>query len=174
MIKNYIIIRKLADLQKILMSKMYLEQETAQSVQGILRNSWGMRFSNKLSKKIEKKDLSQFVLDLIQSRTEQLCKMNLGVNATLYIWFDTSFAQVCFNILSGENIKLPFDCTLNFVDSSDLILQYYLNAASEYSNGNYYKMSSFEKENINWDDDGDPKKYILDVWVTTLRCDDQK
>ena len=176
MIRNYIIIRKPVDLKKILMSRIYLEQETAQSVQDILRNSWGMRFSNKLAKKVEITDLSLFMSNLIQYRTEQLCKMNLGINATLYVWFDVSFAQICFNVLSGEDIELPFGCTVNIVDSLDIILQHYLDAAHEYSRGNYYKMSLIERENINWndDDDGDPKKFILDVWVTTLRCDIQK
>lgn len=174
---NYIKINRLANLQKILTSPIYLEREIAQSRQDILENTWGIAFSNNLVKKLQITDLSRFVLDLIRHRTEQLCEMNLGINATLYIWFDELALRLCFNVLSGENIELPFYCTLNIVDSYEIILQKYFNAAHENLHGNYYQILAVRERDSegnmpSWNyEDKEEDNYVLDVWFTTLHCD---
>ena len=177
MIKNYIKIRKLTDFQKILESPIYLERETAESINNILRNSWGIQISDNLIKELDIKDLSRFISDLIKYRTQQLCEMNLGINATLYIWFEEEELQICFNVLSGENIKLPFYCTINFVDSFSHILNDFLNKAHEkIVYGSFYVMEPAEKvyPAIDSDEWPDVSQVILNVWVTTLKCDNQK
>ena len=174
---NYIIIKKITDLQKILVSSIHLEKKTAIEQRDILENTWAITFSDKIVKKLQVVDLVQFVTKLIKYRTEQLCQMNLSTNATLYIWFDEMALQIRFNVLSGENIELPFCCTLNVVSSYESIFQKYIKAASDNLNGNYYKINFIDKGDPGWDDDDDddddidPKKFIQDVWVTTLRCD---
>ena len=177
---KYIKIKKITDFKKILNSPIYLDRETAQLQEGILKNAWGFGLSDKFLKKITIMDLSQFVSDLIIHRTRQIRDMNLGKNATLYIWFDAMALQIRFNILSGENIELPFGCTLNFVESLNVILQQYIDAEYEDSKNSYYtfdavrerdsegNMPDWEYENKDFDE------YIQDVWVTTLRCDNQK
>ena len=169
---NYIIIKRLIDLQKIIISTIYLEEETATSQENILENTWAITCSNKLLKKMKLKDLCRFVSHLIQYRSEQISQMDLSTKATFYIWFDALALQLRFNILSGENIELPFGCTLNFVTSYEVILQQYFHAAQNNAlYGNYYKilkMSSPDDPEFYDEDEYDDQAFIQDVWQITL------
>lgn len=172
---NYIKIKKLTDLQIVLVCPIFLTEETAVERVDILRNTWGIKFANALIKKLTLQDLSHFVVELIKYRTQQICMLRLSTHVTLYIWFDYQALALCFNILSGENIKLPFGCTLNFLDSYEPILNNFLTIAKDnVIHGNYLGITKIiEKGDPDWDDDDDwdPKKYVQDVWVTTLRSD---
>jgi hypothetical protein len=53
---------------------------------------------------------------------KQITEISATSVATFYLWFDQQSSQLCFNLLSSDNIELPFGCTVNIVESSDIIL----------------------------------------------------
>lgn len=97
--------------------------------------------------------------------------------ATLYFWFDEMTLQLCFNILSGKNRKLPFSCKINVVDSPYPILNQFLKIACNNAlYGNYHEFTFIEKSDPefgkNHDYEVDLDKITLDVWKITLPWSD--
>jgi hypothetical protein len=99
---------------------------------------------------------------------KQITEISATSVATFYLWFDQQSSQLCFNLLSSDNIELPFGCTVNIVESSDIILNKCINDIQNL-NATWDQIEIIEPGDPRWNDDDDPKKYILDVYVTTLR-----
>jgi len=163
------LIRKFTDFEFIINDGIYLSGSSFGVKEEIYNNMWQISFDEKMLKTIIYKDLKTFFDALSTKRSEQVAQISSASVATLYLWFDVQSSQLCFNLLSGKNIELPFDCTVNVVASSDIILNKCINEAQN-SAITWDQVEIIEPGDPSWDDDedDDPKKYILDVYVTIL------
>lgn len=163
------LISKLNDFEFIINDDIYLSGSPLIVKEETYNNFWQISFDEKLLKKITVKDLNKFLETLLKKRSEQIAKMSNEFVATFYLWFDEQSAQLCFNLLSGEDIELPFACTVRLVDFADIVFNKCINEAQNPAMG-WDQIEIIEPGDPSWDDeDHDPKKYILDVYVTTLR-----
>lgn len=171
---NYITIEKLEDLNQLLMADIYLTGKKEEQEQELLYNTWEMNFSKKLIKYLTLYDLKTFISDLIKRRTEQVEEIGLSNGATFYMWFDKMSFQLCIDILSGKNIKLPFRCTVKIVKSCEVILNLFLEeskkAAKRECDIPFENLKFLEPgdEGYGKEDDFDPKSWIQDVYVVTI------
>lgn len=171
-------IEKLEDLDFIIQDYIYLSgKRDAELDREIYNNFWQIMFSQDLIKRLTLFDLQDFIYKLVEKRTEQIKELGIESGVTFYMWFD-NIGQLCFNLLSGENANLPFRCTLNIVDSSDLILEKFLKeekkAAEKGGHLLFEDMVILEPGDEGFDDDSwyestDSKLVVLDVYVTTIQ-----
>jgi len=168
---NYRIINELTELYEILDCSIFLSGEMNQVEEEIAYNGWEIMLHDELAKKIHSKDFVPFILDLIKLRTTDLLLIKPSINATLYFWFDDFPVRLCFNLLSGVNRKLPFNCKVNFIKSPIPILNEFINKSYDYAlRGNLHEIQFFEKGDPAFDEDYevDISKITIDVWKITL------
>jgi len=173
MIVNTVKIEKKIDLYQIFEEPMYLSGKTSQDqfYKELYANSWGIIVDEEFAKKITDDEIAEFISDLIKFRSQEISMIKPTLQATLYFWFDEMALQLCFNILSGKNIKLPFGCKINIVDSPYPILKQFLKAVRDNDlHGNYDEFTFVEKGDPSFDDDYevDLSKITIDVWQITL------
>ncbi len=118
---NHITINKLTDLQNVLEASIYISGSKSLVEEETDNNMWMLTFSDKLIKKLEIKDLENFLLELLKKRSFQLALIDPKTIATFYLWFDKQALQLRFNLISGENVVLPFSCKLNLLTSPESI-----------------------------------------------------
>ncbi|MBP6869429.1 hypothetical protein KBC04_00885 [Candidatus Babeliales bacterium] len=164
------LISKLIDFEFIINDNIYLSGSSLGFKEEIYNNFWQISFDEGLIQKINLKNLNNFLDTLLTKRSEQIGEISSTSVATFYLWFDEQSSQLCFNLLSGKNIELPFGCTLHVVDNPDFIfnkcIQGLRHPALSFDN-----IEIIERGDPRWDDeedDFDPKKYVLDIYVTTL------
>ncbi|MBV8661186.1 MAG: hypothetical protein JO129_03525 [Candidatus Dependentiae bacterium] len=170
---NYITIEKIIDLYQIFEEPIFLSGDISQIQKEIYANSWGITLDNEFAKIIKADALAEFILDLVKFRSEEIAMIRPSTKATLYFWFDEFSLQLCFNILSGENRKLPFGCKINIVDSPYPILKEFLKVARNNAlYGNYLEFSEITDADKNDPDYGDGSmnldKITIDVWQINL------
>ena len=173
---NYRTIKELAELYEILDCSIYLSEEKYQEEEEIAYNGWDIMLDNELAQKINSEDLAQFISKLIKFRSKEISLIKPAIKSTLYIWFDDFPVRLSFNILSGENRELPFNCKINFVDSPYQILNEFIKEAYDYAlRGNLHKIQFFEKGDPEFDEDYeiDLSKITINVWKITLPLVDQ-
>jgi len=163
-----IVVSKLHDFQFIINDDIYLSGSSDGIDEEIYNNFWQISFNEKMILRISVKDLNNFLSALLKKRLEQIAKMSNISVATFYLWFDEQSSQLCFNILSGQDIELPFGCTIRIVNSADIILDQCVKK-SQYPAIKIDQIKFIEPDDVDLNDDETHKKYVLDVWVTTLR-----
>jgi hypothetical protein len=165
------LITQIIDLTFIIDAEIYLSGSPCGIKEETYNNLWELSFDEKLISKLSKEDLHHFFLLLLEKRTEQIAALSNELIATLYLWFDEQSNQLCFNILSGKDIKLPFHCTIHTVNSIDIIFDQCLENLCHPAL-NWNNLEIIEPGDPCWNDndeeDFDPKKYILNVYVATL------
>lgn len=118
---NYITINKLSDLKNILEESIYISGNQSLIEEETDHNMWALTFSDTLIKKLEVKDLEKFLSELLKKRSLQVTSIDPKLIATFYLWFDKQALQLRFNLISDENVTLPFDCKLNLSSSPEPI-----------------------------------------------------
>lgn len=169
-------IEKLEDLDFIIQDYIYLSGKKDVDIdKEIYNNFWEIMFSHDLTKTLTLFDLQEFIYKLFRKRTEQIKELGIDSPVTFYLWFN-GIGQLCFNLLSGENANLPFQCSLNIVDSSDFILKKFLEeekkAAEKGGHLLFEDMVILEPGDEGWDDESwyedNDLEYVQDVYVTTI------
>ena len=138
-------------------------------------NTWGMSFDRGFIKTLTFQDINQFVIQLIENRSQQVSDINKGP-ATFYLWYEEQSVCLCFDILSGVNIALPFRCQINSISTPIPIIQAFLkDAQAEIHPLDFQNFTFLNPSDPGWDefdDDDDQEKdiskQIIDVYVTTL------
>lgn len=163
-------IQKLSDLDFILNDEIMLFGNINSIDEEIYHNMWIIDIEREFCKKIALQDLTMFIKNLLQNRSLQVESKYPGAKATFYLWYDPQSIQFRFNILSGENITLPFGCKLNILNSYETILQKFLTEAqSEINALSWGNMKILNPGDPAWDDDEDDRiDWVQDVYVTTL------
>ncbi len=176
MIINDITIASSLDLYQLLEESIFLSGKIYDEQKEMFANGWGIMVDDEFAKKIKADDIADFILELVKARSEQIRNITPTPHATLYFWIDKLSLQLCFNILSGKNRKLPFRCNVNFVDSPYPILYDFIKMA--YDNalyGNYLGEIEFiEKDDPRYGQEMeiDVTKRTLDVWKIALPFDE--
>lgn len=165
-----ILISNLIDLEFIVNDDIYLCGSSSGVKEEIYNNFWQISFDENLSLKLSKNDLHYFLSLLLKKRKEQIAIISNTLVVTFYMWVDEQSNQLCFNLLSGQDITLPFGCTVHVVNSVDIIFNKFIhvlrNPALSWNN-----IEIIEQGDSRWDSDEediDPKKYVLEVYVTIL------
>lgn len=175
MVGNDIRIKEITDLYQLFSESIYLSGKATEEelYKELYANAWGIILDNELAKKITSDQLADFISDLVMFRSEEICMIKLTPKATLYFWFDFQALQLCFNILSGEDRKLPFGCHVNLIDNPYPILKEFIKVA--YNNalyGNYLGITKIiekgDPEFGKYDEEMDLDKITIDVWKMTL------
>lgn len=171
---NYITIEKLEDLNQLLEVDIYLTGKLECMQEELEYNTWGIMFDTKLVQELSVSTLKSFMFELINKRSEQVEYLGLVTGATFYMWFDEMSCQLCFDVLSGRDIKLPFRCTVRIVKNCETILKTFLEEAKEVAK----RGSDIGFEDIKFLEPGDegfgeieeqdPKSFIQEVYVTTI------
>lgn len=171
---NYITIEKLEDLEQLLNVDIYLTEKEEDQEEELRYNTWEISFDHELIKKLTLSELKNFIFDLINKRAEQVKELGLRQGATFYMWFDEMSCQLCFDVLSGRDIQLPFRCTVHIVKSCELILRKFLEKAKEAAE----RGSDIGFEDIKFLEPGDemfgeieeedPKSFVQDVYVIMI------
>ncbi|MCX5922988.1 MAG: hypothetical protein NTU89_00295 [Candidatus Dependentiae bacterium] len=167
---NYTKINNLNNLEEILNQDILITGDLKQQKEEIYYNTYELSFDKDFIKTLSLKDLHNFILKLIKKRTDQVILTNNGP-ATFYLWHDEQYLTLCFDVLSGADIKLPFGFKLNFLETPLSILKKFHNAA--YDDTNYLTWENLTILNpgdpgFDDDDEYDNSKYVLDVYVITL------
>ena len=167
------LVRNLTDFEFIINDGIYLSGSSYGVKEEVYNNFWQISFDEQFFSELSLKNFNNFLSILLKKRSEQIAEMSGVSVATFYLWFDEQSSQLCFNLLSGENIELPFGCTVKIVNSADIIFNKCINEFQSPAI-KWDQIEFIKADDPRWNDDGDSKKFILDVWVTTLRCDNQK
>jgi len=172
---NYIAIENLKDLDQLLMVDIHLTGKKEDQEQELRYNTWEISFDNELMQHLALSDLKMFIFNLIKTRAEQVKELKLSSGATFYMWFDEMSFQLCFDVLSGRNIELPFRCTVHVVKSYETILEKFLEnakkAAERGSHIPFEDITFLEPGDEGFgeiEEEKDPKSWIQDVYVTTI------
>lgn len=166
------LVSKLNDFKFIINDDIYLSGSHDGINEETYNNCWQISFTEEFILKISVRKLSNFLSQLLKKRLEQITKISSISAATFYLWFDEQSSQLCFNLLSGENIKLPFECTIYIVDSADIILDQCVNKV-QYPAIKFDQIKFIEQDDIDWNNDDNHEKYVLDVWVITLQSNNK-
>jgi len=136
-------------------------------------NTWGMSFDREFIKTLTLQDINDFVTELIENRSQQVSDINKGP-ATFYLWYEEKSVCLCFDILSGANITLPFRCQINTISTPVPIIQEFLKDAQveihplHFQNFTFLKPGDPGWDEFDKDEDNNTPEWILDVYVTTL------
>ncbi len=151
-------IKRLSDLNEII--EAYIQPSDKNDIK--YHNMWAITLDDDLILKIGINDLSKFLSELLDNRRMQLRQLNLP--AIFYFWFDLQALQLRFNILTGNDISLPFGCKVHRLNSPMPILEDYLTTAQTVAR----EGDIVEYLDIDDQDDENEKEYILDVYVKLL------
>lgn len=168
---SHIIINTLADLPFVLNDSILVTGDQSAVQEEIYHNMWALTFSDELIMAITIEDLQMFFADLARNRSTQAHAQNPAMPVALYLWFDEQALQLRFNILSGVDRILPFGCTVNLVSSPTSVFENFITTTRcIVTEGDVVEL--FEPGDVGFDDDDDedPKKYVLDVYVVTLNA----
>ncbi len=165
-------IQKLSDFDFILDDEIMLFGNIHSVDEEIYHNMWIIDIEQKFGKNFMLKDLTKIIENLLQNRSEQIQKKYPGIKATFYLWYDPQSVQLKFNILSGQEIQLPFGCKINVFNNFLPILKTFLDDIHSDSHPLDWKnFTILNPGDPGWDDDDDEtSNWIQDVYVTTLPC----
>lgn len=157
-IKN-IIIHNIADLNEVINSPIFIGCESNLQNKETEENMWILSLDPQAIKNVAKKDLENFASCLLKKRKEQLLEQNIVCPVIFYMWFDEMAAQLRFNMISDFNKKLPFGCSIEIVNSPQIILE-------EFVQSHYHEGISWNEFNQGEDDsDGNDDPFTLKVFV---------
>jgi len=170
---NYITVKKIIDLREVLDHKIYLSGEISKTEEQeeIDYNGWEIILDDELAKNIKAEELANFIKSLIKYKSDEVCLIKPLTEATLYFWFDDFPVRLCFNVLSGKDRHLPFNCRINTIDSPYPILKQFVKESYDYAlRGNLHEIQFFEKGDPDFDEDYevDLDQVTIDVWKITL------
>lgn len=157
---NYIVIKTISDLQKILEAPILINNNTLGINEEIQQNMWIVEVDYLFAKDINLADLMNFFSTLLATRQFQLGKEKTLSKTLFYLWFDEQAMQLRFNFISINNATLPFECQLNKVNSAAIILENYLMAI--HRNNSEDDTIEFINQNFNVNDSEDD--YILNLY----------
>ncbi len=162
---NTITIRQPDDLKELLYEPLCLSGKINEEIE---QNAWHIMLADEYSLQyVTVQVLESFFEDLIREK-----ERHLGTRqATLYVWFDGQSLQLCFNILSGVVIDLPFGCHLREVSLVSNIIHDFLEAFQD-PPLSYDKITFLKPGDEGFDDDAYEEEiersFILDVYVKFL------
>lgn len=165
------IIQKLTDFNFIFHDEIKLFGNTNSIQEEIYNNMWIIDIGNKFAKKITLQDLTNFLTNLVQNRSQQIQEKYPDLKATFYIWYDPQSVQLRFNIISGEKIRPPFGCSINILKSPLPILKTFLdNIQKDPHPLSWENITILNPGDPGFDDDDDDddNDWIQDVYVATL------
>ena len=168
---SHTVIKKFSDLDFIIQDNIFLSGNTKSIQKETYENMWEITFDKQFIAQISIEDLNAFLKKLLQNRSEQM-KTRFSHNyATFYFWFDEQALQLRFNILSGKNIKLPFECKLKIEQTVDPIFIHFLSEAQRIAiHGNLQDFIIIDRDDPRWDtfEDIDPTSWTQPVYVKKL------
>jgi len=131
---NYTKINNFNNLEQVLNEDILITGDIKQQKEEMYYNTYELSFNKDFIKTLSLEDLHNFILKLITKRTDQVMQANNGP-ATFYLWYDEQYLTLCFDVLSGADIKLPFGFKLNVLKTPLSILKKFHNAT--YDDKNY-------------------------------------
>jgi hypothetical protein len=169
---NYIQIKQFSDFEELLNIDILITGDLMKQNEEREYNTWCISFDQAFIKSIKLPDLYNFLEILIKNRSQQVKKMKNGP-ATFYLWYDKQSFNLCFDILSGNNLKMPFDCITIIKHTPHDILTNLLNDTQADTNYlSWENITILNPGDPGCDDDDDEEydnsKYVLDVYVITL------
>ncbi len=124
---NKDVMKKLQDyMNEIFDDEIYISGKTTNLKEEIKQNTWGIGLPIPLLKKTTIDMLLDIVKQLLKKREQQILLLNVKTIATFYLWFDELALQLRFNLISGQQTKLPFNCDLKIIDKPNEILKDFL------------------------------------------------
>ena len=134
----------------------------------IYHNMWCIGLEDDLIKSITCKELKHVVNRLIENRQQQLKHINFHKNVVFYMWFDQQALQLRFNIISGDETKLPFGCKVQLVNDFESILNNFMNEARDVIEYGGDIQFFDKKDGDHWDEDENEEEYVLNVFAEKL------
>lgn len=135
-------------LQELINVDILITGDSTKQLEELYYNTWGMSFDRNFIKTLTIQDIYNFLTQLIKNRSQQVSDINKGP-ATFYFWYDEQSVCLCFDILSGTNIKLPFQCQTNLISTPTPIIQAFLKDAQA-------EIHPLDFENFTFLNPGDP------------------
>lgn len=167
---NYKEIKNTEDLQTVLNEKILITGNINQQKEELYFNTHELAFDQYFIRTLSITDLNDFLTKLLENRSAQVTQANKGP-ATFYLWYDEQYLTLCFDVLSGDHIKLPFGFKLNIQkESFSILAKFYKDALDDNNYLNWENITIINPGDPEWDDnqDEDVSNYILDVFVITL------
>ena len=162
---NYITITNNDDFNEIINTKLLITGDVKKQKQEIATNAWSIALTPSMLKTITTNTLSIFLKNLLISINKQAEAQPI----TFYMWIDSMPTQLCFNVLSGYDIPLPFGCKLKLVNQETLFNEF---ITSKYHNGVIPKeeITTIEKDDPDFynDDDEFEKNFYLNVFILEI------
>jgi hypothetical protein len=138
-----------------------------------MKNRWSFKVDLKYC---AKDDILDLYHEILKSRREYIKENNIKKKLLFFTWYDSMSGSFYFSIISKKNdedstySELPFDCTLEKVQSIEELVQIYIDDS--------YK-GVIPLSEIKFFEDGEEEemdklleeieeKYTLPLWVTTL------
>ena len=119
---NYITIKQYCNFQELLDIDTLITGDTCCHKEELEYNTWHLSFDAKFAQTLTIEDIKVFIRKLIQNRAQKVINSNHGP-ATFYAWYEAQSFNLCFDILSGVDISLPFHCKLHFLTKIDPIIK---------------------------------------------------
>ncbi len=168
---NTIGITDYKDFQELFNESILITGKLSKQQEEIRHNTWGIMLDSEFAQKVTLQDLQLFFKELMHHKSIQLQQNKYKGPVTVYFWVEELSGRLCFDILSGRNIKLPFSCKLNLLSSIDPILQSFLNINHRTATtGADIAMEDIKFLELGDEGFGDDYTvdWIQDVYVTTL------
>ena len=162
---NHITINNLSDLQQVIEDSIFISGNSYLIEEETQNNMWALTFGDKLIKKLELKNLTEFLSELLKKRNFQLNSLDPKIPATFYLWFDKQASQLRFNLISGENVILPFGCKLNLLDSPEPIFNDFITTTFKFATEGDVVEFFDPSEDF---DDATEEEYVLNVYVKKI------
>ena len=166
------------ELQELINVDIKITGDLSKQQEEVYYNTWDMSFDRDFIKTLTIQDINDFVIELMKNRSQQVLDINKGP-ATFYLWYDEQSVCLCFDILSGTGITLPFRCKVNKISTPIPIIQAFLkDAQAEIHPLDFQNFKFFEPGDPGWDEfnkeeeEEDLSLKTIDVYVATLPQND--
>lgn len=163
-----------ATLQELITVDILITGDPTKQLEELYYNTWGISFDQDFVKTLTIENIYNFLTQLIENRSQQVSDINKGP-ATFYFWYDEQSVCLCFDILSGANITLPFRCQTKLLLTPITIIQSFLkDAQTEIHPLDFQNFTILNPGDPGWDEfdeedeEEDLSQRIINVYVITL------
>jgi hypothetical protein len=161
---KHLTISNASDFKTIIESPIFIGCNKTLQKQETLVNMWALSIDPDILHTLSINNFIEFIDTLLKKRILQLSQLKASCPVVFYLWFDEIAAQLRFNIISNFNVNLPFECSVEIVDSALPILKDFLE--SHYHEG----ISWSELEESNNDIHDDDELFSLKVFTLQINC----
>lgn len=113
-------------LREVVTAPVYIGSAETDLAEEVNRNMWWISVTRHQAETLTQEDFRTFVDEVTENRHRQVEQAEAGHGLIFYLWFDEQACQLRFNLVSDFHDRLPFGCSLKYVETPDEIIESFL------------------------------------------------